>query len=73
MDNTDGTSAPTTLSTADGFALLGSEHRMKSLRALLDLLRTEKEYPASFSALEAETGKTSVRSSAIILYESRGS
>lgn len=56
MDEADDESVPADLSPSDAFALLGSEHRVKILRALLDLLRDREEYPASFSTLRAEAG-----------------
>jgi hypothetical protein len=54
MKEADDESVPADLSPADAFTLLGSEHRVRILRALLDLLRTNEEYPASFSVLRAE-------------------
>ena len=58
MDDGDDASVPTDLLPADAFALLGNEHRVRILQALLSILRREKEYPASFSALQTETGAT---------------
>lgn len=41
---------------SEAFALLGHDHRVAILEALLALYRTREEYPASFSALRAEAG-----------------
>lgn len=53
MDQAAGEPIPVNLSPADAFGLLGSEHRVAILQALLDLHRTGDEYPASFSTLRA--------------------
>lgn len=56
MDEADDESVPADITPADAFALLASEHRVKILRALLDLLQDREEYPAPFSVLRIEAG-----------------
>lgn len=54
MAESDDGSMPADLSPAEAFALLGNDHRVTILQALLDLHRAETEYPASFSALRKQ-------------------